>query len=287
MPGRGKYGDVVEDGVVKPGVLTRARSTSLSSRAAQRLPGVPCPRAAPMYEHGLATLGLAEMYGMDPDPELEDELRKAVDLIVKCPVAGRRLALQPRPGGPGPERVSVMQIVALRAANNAEIPVPEQTLREGDQVRAGVANPAGRASATPGRARGRRPAPPASCRCSCSASTTTPDPETLLAYLGTIPVQWGGGRPTYFYYFHYYAIQAHYQAGGKEWNDWHPRVRELLLEKQNKDGSWDVPPGAAEAAVVRADNKTYATAMATLVLNIYHALPARVPAVEGGGMNAG
>ena len=37
-----------------------------------------------MYEHGLATLALAEMYGMDPDPELEKTLRKAVDLIIKA-----------------------------------------------------------------------------------------------------------------------------------------------------------------------------------------------------------
>ena len=36
-----------------------------------------------MYEHGMATLALAEMYGMDPDPDLEDKLRKAVELIVK------------------------------------------------------------------------------------------------------------------------------------------------------------------------------------------------------------
>ena len=36
-----------------------------------------------MYEHGMATLALAEIYGMDPDPEIEEALRKAVDLIVK------------------------------------------------------------------------------------------------------------------------------------------------------------------------------------------------------------
>ncbi|MBI3465746.1 MAG: hypothetical protein HY000_22240, partial [Planctomycetes bacterium] len=72
-----------------------------------------------------------------------------------------------------------------------------------------------------------------------------------------------------------YAIQAQFQAGGKHWNDWHPKVRELLLSKQNPDGSWDVPPGTAEAEATVGPNKVYWTAMSSLVLEIYmHYLPA-------------
>jgi len=95
-----------------------------------------------------------------------------------------------------------------------------------------------------------------------------------LQFLSKVPVEWGGANPPYFYYFHYYAIQAFYQAGGKEWNDWHPRVRELLLKHQNADGSWDVPAGSSEAQYSNGD-KVYSTAMATLILDIYrHYLPA-------------
>src|SRR5271166_1770476 len=76
VPGRGKYGDVVEGGVVRPGVLTRGKKFMLSkAQPTGYIGGV-------MYEHGLSTLCLAEMYGMDPDPDLEQKLRKAVDLIV-------------------------------------------------------------------------------------------------------------------------------------------------------------------------------------------------------------
>jgi hypothetical protein len=97
-----------------------------------------------------------------------------------------------------------------------------------------------------------------------------------LKYMESIPIQWGGGGVEYFYYFHYYAIQAHYQAGGKEWNRWHPRIRDLLLEKQNADGSWDAPPGTSEAnEATVGPNKVYWSAMASLVLEIYmHFLPA-------------
>jgi hypothetical protein len=69
-------------------------------------------------------------------------------------------------------------------------------------------------------------------------------------------------------------MQAFYQHGGKQWNEWHGPVREMLLANQNDDGSWDVPDGA-ETAYISKDNKAYSTALATLVLNIYqHYLPA-------------
>jgi hypothetical protein len=86
--------------------------------------------------------------------------------------------------------------------------------------------------------------------------------------------QWENSGLSYFYYFHYYAIQCSYQFGGAHWNDWHPKVRDTFLSKQNGDGSWDVIPGSGEAA--HADpNRIYSTAMACLVLDIYlHFLPA-------------
>ena len=87
--------------------------------------------------------------------------------------------------------------------------------------------------------------------------------------------------------FQYYAIQASYQAGGATWNDWQPKVRELLLSKQNGDGSWDVPPGTAESNEgVVGPNKVHWTAMASLVLEDLHALPAGVSTVAVGRVSA-
>lgn len=61
------------------------------------------------------------MYGMDPDPELEKTLRKAVDLITKAQSPSGGWRYQPNPGDQDLS-VTVMQIVALCVANNAEIP---------------------------------------------------------------------------------------------------------------------------------------------------------------------
>ena len=69
-------------------------------------------------------MAMAEMYGMDPDPELEDALRKAVDLLIRCQSDKGGWRYQPKKSDEDLS-VTVMQIVALRAANNAEIPVPE------------------------------------------------------------------------------------------------------------------------------------------------------------------
>jgi hypothetical protein len=273
VPGRGKYGDVIEDGTLKPGVLTRAKKYMLS-------------RAAPtgyissssMYEHGLSTLALAEMYGMDPDPDLEDKLRKAVDLIVKTqsPVGGWRYNPVPADADMS---VTVMQIVALRAANNAEIPVPDATIQKAIKYVQSCGSPAGGYGYS-GAGQGPQTSAAGALSMQLLGKADDPNVPRTMAYLQGFTPQWGA-NVQYFYYFHYYAIQAHYQFGGKEWNEWHPRVREMLLSHQNKDpkkddyGSWDVPGGTAEAGYAPADNKVYPTALATLVLNIYkHFLPA-------------
>ncbi len=267
-PGRGKYGDSIEDGVVKPGVLTRSKKFILKS--AQPTGYI---SSSSMYEHGLATLSLAEMYGMDADPDLEDKLRKAIELIVKCqsPAGGWRY--NPTPTDQDLS-VSVMQIVALRAANNAGIPVPQSTLDNAIKYVRACQSPAG-GFGYAGPAQGPQTTAAGILSLQLLGKHDDPGLPKSLQYLATIPVQWGGNNPNYFYYFHYYAIQANYQAGGKEWNDWHPRVREMLLSKQNDDGSWDVPPGSTEAPYVTPTSKIYSTAIATLVLNIYlHYLPA-------------
>jgi hypothetical protein len=231
-----------------------------------------------MYEHGLATLSLAEMYGMDPDPELEDKLRKAISLIerTQSPLGGWRY-------NPAPDNqdlsVSVMQIVALRAASNAEIPVSEKVVEKAiAYVRRCAAPTGGYGYEGPGAG----PQTTAAGILSMQLLGKFDDPnipksmEVLRNYLrASNKEQFEASGLQYYYYFHYYAMQAHYQFGGKAWADWHPRIRDTLLEYQDKkDGSWPIPAGTSEIAVVD-PNKVYSTAMACLVLDIYlHFLPA-------------
>jgi hypothetical protein len=258
-PGRGPYRDVLERG--KKFLLSSAHKNGFISFGS-------------MYEHGLATLALAEMYGMDPDPALEQALRRAVDLIVKAQSPSGGWRYQPHPGDQDLS-VTVMQIVALRAANNAEIAVPGAVIDKA----IGYVRSCGNANGGYGYTAGAEPRPPTTAAGILSLQLLgkheDPGVAKALNRFRQYPVKWDGSIQ-YFYYFHYYAIQASYQAGGSSWNEWHPRVRELLLSKQSADGSWQAPSGTAEAFErVVGPNKVYWTAMSSLILEIYmHFLPA-------------
>jgi hypothetical protein len=258
VPGRGPYREVIERG--KKFILATP----------SRVPGYLSYRT--MYEHGLATLALAEMYGMDADPKLEQRLRQAVDLIIRVQSAHGGWNYAPSPGD-GDLSISVMQIVALRAAMNAEIPVPASTIDKAIAYLRAHADPAGGFGYT---GPGQGPHTTAAGILSMQLLGRPDDPEVKksLPRLELVPIQWGPG-PAYFYYFHYYAIQAKYQGGGTAWDSWHPRIRQLLLQHQNNDGSWDMVPGSAEHEGIVGQNKVYWSAMASLVLEIYlHFLPA-------------
>ncbi|MDP6553726.1 MAG: terpene cyclase/mutase family protein [Pirellulaceae bacterium] len=264
VPGRGPYRDVLEKG--KNFILRTQNDNGVF--VPQRAAG-----SGPMYQQGLTTLAMAEMYGMDPDPKLEEALRKAVDLLVRCQSNKGGWRYQPKKADEDLS-VTVMQIVALRAANNAEIPVPVETIEKAvGYVKSCHHKNGGYGYQKPEQ----RPPTSAAGIVSLQLLGRHKD-ETIpksLDYLAGMPVEWGnGGGISYYYYFHYYAIQANYQAGGKYWANWHPRVRELFLDRQNVNGSWDLPGGSEKANVV-GPNKVYWTAMASLVLEIYmHFLPA-------------
>ena len=265
-PGRGRYPDVLEKG--KKYIL---------ANGANEPKGYMAQTGGTMYEHGLTTLCLAELYGMDSDPELETKLRNAVSLIerTQSPRGGWRYS-------PSPDNqdlsVTVMQIVALRAANNAEIPVSQKVIDKAiAYVKSCSAGTGGFGYEGPGAGGPTSAAGVLSLQ--LLGKGDDPNIPKTMDYmrsflLPTPKEQWANSGLAYFYYFHYYAIQAHYQYGGKHWNDWHPKIRDSLLQHQHKDGSWDVPAGTSESAYSDA-NKIYPTAMACLVLDIYlHFLPA-------------
>jgi hypothetical protein len=266
-PGRGRYPDVLEKG--KRFILANAQDNPKGYLA--QFGG------GSMYEHGLTTLALAEMYGMDPDPELEARLRAAIELIerTQSPAGGWRYGPSP---GDQDLSVTVMQIVALRAANNAEIPVSQKVIDKAIAYVKSCNHPAG-GYGYQGAGQGGPTSAAGVLSLQLLGKPDDPGIPKTMDYLKTFlkptpKEQWEQSGLTYFYYFHYYAIQAHYQYGGAYWNDWHPKVRDAFLSKQNADGSWDVIPGTGEAA--HGDpSKIYSTAMACLVLDIYlHFLPA-------------
>jgi hypothetical protein len=65
------------------------------------------------------------------------------------------------------------------------------------------------------------------------------------------------GMDGHYFYGHYYAVQAMWQAGGERWERWYPAIRAALLSRQQADGSWQDPVCSE-----------YGTAMATIILQM-------------------
>ncbi len=232
-PGRGPYGNNVSRCIDYLLANTQESGFILHQPAASH---------GPMYGHGFATLFLAECYGMSPRPELREKLSKAVRLIVNC---------QNKEGGWRylPQRadadisVTVCQVMALRAARNAGINVPRDTIdRSIDYVKR-CQNPDGGFMYTQQGGESAFARSAAALVALYSAGVYEgPEITKGLTYLMQFAPKRGVTRQEpYYYYGHYYAIQAMWQAGGDQWTRWYPAIRDELIARQHKDGSWIDP----------------------------------------------
>ncbi|MEZ6089672.1 MAG: prenyltransferase/squalene oxidase repeat-containing protein [Pirellulaceae bacterium] len=210
-----------------------------------------------MYGHGFATLFLAEVFGISNRNDLQRKLAAAVGLIVQSqnPEGGWRYEPQPRDADLS---VTICQMMALRAARNAGVFVPAETIQRAvDYVRR-CQNPDGGfmyqlsggesrfpltagaivALQNAGRYRGRE----------------LDDAYAFLANRASHNLS--PQRNNYFFYAHYYSAQAYWQQGGDAWTKWYRELSDVLLQNQLDDGSW-----------LDYTDRTYATAMACIILN--------------------
>jgi hypothetical protein len=230
-PGRGKFGATV----------TRCVGFVLASAGDSGLINVPeNTDRGPMYGHGFATLFLAEVYGVAQQPSLRDALSRAVELIVNCQNAEGGWRYEPRRED-ADVSVTACQIVALRAAKNAGVYVPPQTIQRAVEYVKRCQNPDGGFSYMlnqPGDSRFPRSA--AAVVALFSAGMYGSDEARRgLDYLAHPDVHAASlAEHAYFFYGHYYAAQAMWLEGGQRWSSWYPAIRDVLLARQRQDGSW-------------------------------------------------
>jgi len=217
-----------------------------------------------MYEHGLATLALSELWGMTKDDKDDEAIQKALELAVKVILraqdvgGGWRYTPVPTPGDTS---VTVMQLVALASARQAGVMVPDETIKKGVKYLAScqVAG-SGAFSYMPGQG---RPSGP------CSGGATyvlelcgqrdTELVKTGMRYLKALPDAIFMSS-AYYYYFHYYGIHAMVQSSDEDYGEWYPKIRDAMLEKQSKDGAWSGGRGG----------RVQSSAMAIIVLGTPH-----------------
>lgn len=254
VPGRGRYGQAVKRGI-----------RFLMKQVNPRTGYIGGGGHGQMYGHGFASLALAEAYGMMPDRELKEKLHLAVQCIRKSQKADGGWRYDPSPSGASDLSVTVCQMMALRAANNSGVKVSKKTIDRAIKYTKQSANPNGsfRYMLHSG----------SSSFALTGAGVTTlygaglydsEEAKKGVEYLKNyLKHHRGQSRTSHYFYGHYYAAQAMYQAGGEHWDFWYPRVRDDLLKTQLANGSWHSHVG-----------NVYGAAMGALVLEVpYNYLP--------------
>jgi hypothetical protein len=249
-PGRGPYGSHIDKALLY--VMENTSPSGFIAVAAASTHG-------PMYSHGWGTLFLAEAYGMTHRPEIREKLQKAVRLIIDCQNNEGGWRYQPVRRD-ADLSVTICQINALRAARNAGLFVPRETVENCIRYVKQSQNPdggfrymlQGGASAFPRSAAG-------VVALYSAAVYDSKEVDAGIAYLKQfMPEIKLGSRYSHYFYGHYYAIQAMWIRGGDDWNTWYPAIRDELVRRQSAtSGFW-------------ADSicNEYGTAMALIILQM-------------------
>jgi hypothetical protein len=215
-----------------------------------------------MYGHGFATLFLAEAYGMstrsDADSTIGEALRKSVKLIVECQNDAGGWRYEPRKSD-ADLSITICQIMALRAARDAGINVPDETRSKCIEYVKKSQNADGGFRYTLQHGSGSTFPLTGAGICSLYSAGIY-DGEQIdkgLKYLMTY-LPGTGNEPGYYFYGHYYACQAMWHAGGSHWTKWYTAIRDTLLSRQSAEGSWTDDQAGSE----------FGTAMACIILQM-------------------
>lgn len=250
LPGRGRYGQHL-NGCIDY-VLANARDSGFIQTGESNTRG-------PMYEHGFAALFLAEAYGTSPKPNLRQKLVKAIQLIINTQNEEGGWRYEPR-RDEADLSVTVCQVMALRAAHNTGVFVPKATIDRAIKYVERCQNDDG-GFAYMANAPGESRFPRSAAALVAMYNAGIYEGEVLTKGLEYVmqfpPDQSGHDDRQYFFYGHYYAVQAMWQAGGRAWNAWYPAIRDTLLDEQRDNRSWS-----------DAISSEYGTAMACLILRM-------------------
>jgi hypothetical protein len=188
-----------------------------------------------MYNHGFSTLALAETYGYVHDDRIGPALKKAVDLILSSQSRNPSSAWRYSPDSPDADTtVSGAQMVALFAARNAGIGVPEDAIRKALRFFAECQTPDGGIGYTgAGGPDGARTAIGALVF-SLAKQKKSAAFRSAIDYLNANPSDEGG----YHQYYLYYAAQAYFRVSPQAFDAWNAQNVKSLAGSQLDDGSW-------------------------------------------------
>ena len=229
----------------------------------------------PMYCHGVSTLMLAEVVGMTPDAALADRARTALGRAVELIIKAQAVAKNPDNAGgwryqpnSNDSDISVTgwQVMALRAAKSAGCAVASDPIDKAVAYLKRCAVKDGGFAYQPGQGPNNPRTGTGVLALEICGAHLTPEAVAGAKYLAKHPPQWGA---PYFCYEAYYCSQAMFQMGDDSFKAYYPKLVSILLEHQQKDGSWLSGDGNDQSG-----GRNYCTAMGVLALAVeYRYLP--------------
>lgn len=224
-----------------------------------------------MYVHGLCTIALMECAAMTKDPKIAQSAGKAMRFIESSQnpnSGGWRYVPFPGSKDLGDTSVVAWQVMAIKGAHDARIPVSQTTIdaavrflnsaqvNGGSQYRYDLSQ--------------KTPTPTITAAALLSRMYLGWDRnnkalENGVKYLASLKPQLNNA------YYNYYATQVMHHWGGDEWAAWNVVMRDQLLRTQktandgHSRGSWDLadPHGGA-------GGRLYSTCLNVLTLEVYY-----------------
>ena len=259
LPGEGEFGTNVSNGMsyllgcVRPDGFIAAQSGGGN-----------------MYGHGISTIALAELYGQTHDETIRPKLESAVKLIIACQGKQGGWRYAPRINYDADISVTVLQVVALRAARNAGLDVPATTIDAAIAFvkSCHVERDSGFAYQPHGGESGF--ARTAAAIYSLQVCGLYDDP--YIAPASNYLLNHFGKNGQWFSYGNFYAAPAQYMIGGDTWTKWYTLIHtRFMYNVKSLPGGvyyWDTANGDTPYSSL------YATSVAATVLAMpYHYLP--------------
>ncbi|MEZ6093551.1 MAG: prenyltransferase/squalene oxidase repeat-containing protein [Pirellulaceae bacterium] len=232
-----------------------------------------------MYSHGICAIAICEAYAMTHDSWLKGPAQGTLDFIGYAQHPGGGWRYLPRVE-PGDTSVAGWQIMAMKSGLLSGLEVDTKVLNNSkkflDQV--SIRSGAFYGYMEPpeynniGHHKGRT-----AIGLLCRMYMGWPRENPALGE----GVEWLANRGPYLgsrdnprgadMYYNYYATQVLRQWGGDDWKKWNEKMRDYLVESQDKDGaergSWYFPSGDLGS---EAGGRIYCTTMAALTLEVYY-----------------
>jgi hypothetical protein len=234
-----------------------------------------------LYNHAIATMALAEAYGMTSTPGLRKPAQDAVDFLVGAqnPYLGWRYGIRP---GDNDTSVTGWAVLALKSALLADLNVPAEAFTGARQwldkatddsfYKTGYTQKGDNGARLPEAARYRpteaMTAAALASRIFMGAKADDPAVRGAVSLLVNQVPAWEPDSGNDFYYW-YYGTLGMFQVGGEPWGRWERGLEAALLKTQRRggdeEGSWDPCDAWGHAG-----GRVYATALNVLTLEVYY-----------------